>query len=418
MLRRKSKSCLVLLAASAAGEPPTDFRIWRHGWNPTRNGYDVLFDETAAKMVATAFAEHGVRCMIDLEHLSLEDPKKSVGYDPDARGYCSLEVRPDAQGHSELWAVDVKWTPDGKRRLTEGTQPYASPAFWLDDDFRPTRVINIAICAMPATDNIEALMAAKENTTMKVSLLLALSALMSAAKMSKSGVAPRAIIHTLAEGEGDTGGEVAGVDIKALADLLGIAIDPSNDPAGFIAALCAELDKVLSRIKPTATPAETPPAEEMAAAAEVCRITGAKSLVSSIVVLADWRKLAVDHKAVVDKQKAEEQAIEERKYVAMTTRLVVCGAELPGTAWTDGDGKTPSKAIRVQSLDDLEKRATAFEAKNGIAGSSTTHHTPIVTGDHGLSAVELAMCKRRKIDPAEYAARFKKSAQAQTGART
>ena len=148
------------------GATPTEFRIWKTGLNPTRNGYDVLFDDKAAASVMAAFAEHGVDLMIDLEHLSLDQAHPK--YDSDARGWAKLEVRRDANGGPELWAVDVKWTPDGERRLSERTQRYVSPAFTTDKDDRPTRVVNVALVGMPATDHIPALVAASENRMRKI----------------------------------------------------------------------------------------------------------------------------------------------------------------------------------------------------------------------------------------------------------
>ncbi len=133
------------ITKSASGGAATEFRIWRRGTNPTSNGYDVLFDDAAARAVMAAYRAHGVDVMIDLEHLSLDD--RSPNHDPDARGWCHLELR-----NGELWAVNVRWTSDGARRLQERTQRYMSPAFALDDENRPTRVFNLALVAMPGTD--------------------------------------------------------------------------------------------------------------------------------------------------------------------------------------------------------------------------------------------------------------------------
>ena len=133
--------------------PPGEFRLFKKGWNETRKGR-VLFDDVAAKSVLDAFAVHGVDMMIDLEHLSLDD--EHPNYDPDARGWHTLELR-----NGELWAVSVKWTPDGNDRLTNKKQRYISPAFVLDKATkRVVELVNIALCAMPATDKIQPLIAA------------------------------------------------------------------------------------------------------------------------------------------------------------------------------------------------------------------------------------------------------------------
>jgi phage I-like protein len=55
----------------------------------------------------------------------------------------------------------VKWTGDGAERLREKRQRYTSPAFYQDEDTgRVKELINVAICAMPATHGIAPLVAA------------------------------------------------------------------------------------------------------------------------------------------------------------------------------------------------------------------------------------------------------------------
>lgn len=116
---------------------PTEFRIFVAGVNESTNG-PATFDAAAAERVMATYQKHGVRLMIDLEHKSL------WGEDNDARGWFDLELR-----GGELWAVNVTWTPDGARRLQEGTQRYTSPAF--DDTENMSWLINVALVAMPAT---------------------------------------------------------------------------------------------------------------------------------------------------------------------------------------------------------------------------------------------------------------------------
>jgi hypothetical protein len=145
----------VLLADD--GELPAEFRIFARGENQTTKG-TFVFDERAAADVMAAFAEHmkaGAQgLMIDLEHLSLDS--ESRNFDPDARGWARLELR-----GGELWATQVKWTDDGARRLTEKTQRFISPAFARDPETRRiTKVINVAITALPATDQLTPLIAA------------------------------------------------------------------------------------------------------------------------------------------------------------------------------------------------------------------------------------------------------------------
>lgn len=117
--------------------PPTEFRIFAAGVNESSNG-PALFDAAAAARVMATYEQQGVRLMIDLEHGALD------GSDRDARGWFDLELR-----GGELWAANVVWTPDGARRISEGTQRYISPAF--DDTEAMAWLINVALVAMPAT---------------------------------------------------------------------------------------------------------------------------------------------------------------------------------------------------------------------------------------------------------------------------
>lgn len=156
----------VITAMLSAGiEPPKEFRIFKAGWNHTLKG-DFLFDEEAAAMVMAAYHEHGVDRPIDLEHFSIPDDNDTVK-DPDARGWFKLEVR-----NGELWAVDVSWTPDGDKRLRNRTQRYISPFFGFDKKTR--RVVslyNVAICAIPATKDMPALVAASARCNRELAAL-------------------------------------------------------------------------------------------------------------------------------------------------------------------------------------------------------------------------------------------------------
>ncbi len=143
---------------------PTEFRIFCEGWNDTYKG-KFLFDEEAALCVMAEYEAHGVDRPVDLEHLSIDD--EAPHYDPDARGWFKLEVR-----DGELWAVDVKWTPDGQRRLEQATQRYISPFFAFDKKSRRVQSLyNVAICAIPATKDMPALVAASARSKLELAAL-------------------------------------------------------------------------------------------------------------------------------------------------------------------------------------------------------------------------------------------------------
>lgn len=147
----------VTFTALQEGEAlPTEFRIFAAGLNGASHD-PALFDEEAARAVMADYAAHGVDLIVDLEHDSLAE--QAVRSDMrDARAYFKLELR-----NGELWAVDVRWTPDGERRLREKTQRYISPAFLRDEKTgRVESLLNVGLVAMPATHGAPALVAASK----------------------------------------------------------------------------------------------------------------------------------------------------------------------------------------------------------------------------------------------------------------
>jgi hypothetical protein len=176
--RERNTSSLRVLATAIAlvdAEPelaemgpdglPVAWRIFRPGWNTSRNG-PVYFDELAAELVMQDYREHGARVQIDLDHTSLN--KESKAYDPRGVGYHGLELREDGS----LWACAGSWTERGAAmlRAEDGKAaelPYYSPAFDVDSDLQfgdePDRVIYIfngGLVGTPATDRPMALAAA------------------------------------------------------------------------------------------------------------------------------------------------------------------------------------------------------------------------------------------------------------------
>lgn len=213
-------------------EPPKEFRIFKRGWNSTQKG-DFLFDDEAAKLVMDAYEKHGIERAIDLEHLSIDQESKA--YDPDARGWFKLSVR-----DGELWAIDVRWTEDGDKRLRAATQRYISPFFAYGEKSRRVQSLhNVAIVATPATDEMPALVAASMRAGKKFATLSieavnmeALKKIFAALGLGEDASVEDALaaIKALSEGgedgdEGDKGGALLSKMCKAL----GLADDATED---------------------------------------------------------------------------------------------------------------------------------------------------------------------------------------------
>lgn len=382
-----------LVALTADGAPPDRFRLFTPGWNVTEKG-KFLFDAQAAKDVLAARAAWGVDCMIDLEHQALN---AQIPADPtarDARGWCQLELAADGS----LWAVGVKWTPDGAERLSQKRQRYVSPAFEIDPETkRIVSLTNIAITALPATHHTPALVAADAREgTMDPKLIAAALEALTAGDAEKCTEILKSFIAAAASGEAGEQGP------------------PSSSAPGAIAAGAG-----------AAAPGAPPEKKEdvVAASTRLMRLTGAKSFVEAVATVDTYRtshlELETGRQALAT-ERATFEAAERRKICA---ELVTLGAQFPHTIWADDKSTTlkpiwadmPIVALR-QHLADQRKARGKDKTKTEQSGvrppaaaagaDDATGETTVVT-PHGtvtLSVREVAYCKDAGAKLDEYAA--------------
>jgi phage I-like protein len=153
-----TRAVLSELVVGEDGALPTEFRIFAPGNNPSTKG-PAVWDDVASAAVMAKVRERGqVDFQIDLEHRSLDQSAWTLTKDAtDAMGWFNIELR-----GAELWAVNVRWTPEGAERLLAKKQRYTSPAFyWLDEENgRVGEVVNVGLVSMPATHDQPALVAA------------------------------------------------------------------------------------------------------------------------------------------------------------------------------------------------------------------------------------------------------------------
>jgi phage I-like protein len=137
-----------------AHEPPTEFRIFRKGENPTEKG-TFLFDDQAAASVMANYALRGKVLRIDYNHgTTIQDPTPEMAI---AAGSFVPEVR-----DGELWATNVQWTARAAGYLAAGEYCEFSPLFNHDKN-RITWVRNLALTNLPAMDQTIPLVAANAN---------------------------------------------------------------------------------------------------------------------------------------------------------------------------------------------------------------------------------------------------------------
>jgi len=312
----------------------------RAGVNETTEG-PLVFDAEAAAAVMAAFRKRGVDIAIDLQHDSISQAARAARNDAaDARGWCSLEVR-----DGELWAVAVRWTPDGERRLREGTQRYISPVAFFDrESYRVTEIFNLALVSQPATHDAQPLVAARRlERGMDPKLIAEALDALTAGDAEKCAEILKAVIASAAGAPADAGaGDGSGASTEATAEPPDP--DPEKDDAEAMARALSSLLKVQS-------------------AAEV--VAAVKALSADVAAL----KLSRD-------------ADEHNERVQLVGELVKLGAELPATAWADADKRVPVDVLRTMPMPALRARVEAFrKAPRALAA------TPPAQGATGIAAL-------------------------------
>jgi phage I-like protein len=352
MLRLKRLTALEVSGNSL----PSEFILFHAGVNDSEKG-PVLFDEIAARSVMADYATRGVDLHIDLEHLSLEP--WSPNYDPDARGWGQLEVR-----EGDCWCVNVKWTPDGEKRLSERTQRYVSPAFYVDEFSRVTKVINVALTGLPATHKTPALVAAnllKRFNQMNADQVKALLEARDSGDVEQMKTAIDALIAAA------VGGESAD-DMSGDAEALNDTGEP--DPKA------TEDKKALS-----------------AAIVELRTLTGKSSVGEIVTELKAWG-------ATLTEAQKRQDVLDLSSRKELVGQLVKLGVEDPATAW-EGDPKdrVPVERLMTEPLTSLRSRVATY----ALTRNKTKPNTPPTSSPSvQLSKGALDYCKRNNITPEQY----------------
>lgn len=196
------------------GAAPTAFRIWQAGENLADDGA-IYFTRASAKKLLAEQDARGRLYPSDFDHLSLLKNRPATA--GRASGWHRLEVRPDANGEPELWAVEIEWCEDVRAGLEKKPPEwrYFSPAFDVDTKTQEVvSYVNFALCINPLTHDLPSLAAHQGFTPMNKEELKAMYAKMRAAETTpeEREAAHRAIaahIDALPAngGIGDTGGE-------------------------------------------------------------------------------------------------------------------------------------------------------------------------------------------------------------------
>lgn len=386
--------------ALARGEDglPVEFRLFKAGENETSKGV-FLFDAKAADLVMAAARDRAVDYQIDLEHLALDT--ESRAFDPDARGWFQLDVR-----NGELWAVNVKWTPDGARRLSEKTQRYISPAFLADEERRVIEIINIALCAMPATHGAPALVAATGRQPRMKTLKDRKNELAARLSIAKGKLA------TLAEDGGDAAPSGKFASIKSAALAAAEALAEIENAAGDVDAAMAAVDAAVAAVKAfeeavsamAGGSSEPAPASEPApeAMAETPKEDEEKKQLSRLQ--AEVIALRAEKRRREEEEQVAKLAAEMTERSELEAKLVKTGRETPASV----------KLLSALPIAVLRERVKLFEGTPSLlsgprppadftAGSDGSKTFQTSRGPVTLSANQLRECERAGAKPEAFA---------------
>lgn len=417
--------CAATLSASTGDEPAREVRLYHYGWNDDTTG-SLLFDEEAAKLVMAAFERKSVAGMVDLEHMSLDDT--APNWDADARGSYRLEVRKDANGKPELWAV-IDWAPEGEQRIREKRQRFLSPVVqYATDSKRILRIFNIALCANPATHGAQPLIAATERTRTGTVPASRKGRKMASEKvtaetltklMEAYGLAPDAGVGeltallqaTVTELQGGTPEPTEPTEGDALADGPKPEAGKEEDPDHVMAAASHKLMRV--GLKSVAKNLDA----IAVGVAMVLRKTGTKTLNAALDRIDAFKSSHLAAEEGTAKLKAGQAKLEEIERRQLVGQLVVLKSETPATAFVDtliepGVQPTICKRLADEPIDELRTRVAKLNGGKPVATATRANgdQSPkppkgAAPGAEGLTERELRICKEKKIDPADYAAK-------------
>lgn len=130
--------------------PPREKRLFKAGENDSQQG-KFYFSKRSAELVMERAREWGNRFHFDWDHHAALTLTKGVK--APAAAWYDLESRDDG-----LWAINIDWTPPGKKDVEEELYKYLSPYFDYDSKTREvTKFNNAALTNLPALKQLEAL---------------------------------------------------------------------------------------------------------------------------------------------------------------------------------------------------------------------------------------------------------------------
>lgn len=142
---------------------PSEFLLLKFGETDTTQG-PYRLDLASAKEIVTTAQTRKLKFNFDYNHASL-DPKNTE--DGIAAGWFDIELKEDG-----IWAKNIRWTPKAAQYLSTREFAYYSPAIKLNKNGYAIRLINVALTNLPATSDINSLVALSENSYRSLDALI------------------------------------------------------------------------------------------------------------------------------------------------------------------------------------------------------------------------------------------------------
>jgi phage I-like protein len=142
------------------GNPPSEFRVFRAGPNPSDYG-EIIFDAKAAEMVMGEVARKGNPLFFDWNHGSELPKAQKTRENAAAAGQFKPFIR-----DGELW-VSCEWNADGFEDVKKRRYNLFSPTFPYDDTdgvIRPCGLSSIALLNRAGLDHIDRIAAGAAST--------------------------------------------------------------------------------------------------------------------------------------------------------------------------------------------------------------------------------------------------------------
>lgn len=133
---------------------PSEFLVLKFGPTNTTEGTYHL-DIPRAKGVITTYLKKGTDLFIDFNHASLNPKSPEDGI---AAAWFNLDMKEDG-----IYMTNIKWTDRGADYLKRKEYRYISPVIKLDKNNYVTRLVNVALTNLPATDDLQPLVDLSED---------------------------------------------------------------------------------------------------------------------------------------------------------------------------------------------------------------------------------------------------------------